>query len=492
MSAIIIKDLTFGYPSNPENVFENVSVTLDTDWKLGLTGRNGKGKTTLLRLLKGGLEFSGKISASVNFEYFPLEIPSISSSVRDVLWEINAETEEWEVMKDLHLLGVDEEIFERTYSSLSKGEQTKVLLCALFNKANAFLLIDEPTNHLDIKGREILAQYLKKKSGFILVSHDRSFLDSCIDHVMSINRSSIEIQNCNMTAFLENKRLKEEFEMSQNEKLKKEIKRLETAARRSQDWSNEAESKKFGKQDSGLKADRGAMGAKAAKIMERSKAFQKRAENSAEEKTKLLKDVDRSDALNVKSAGYFADRFLTVRDLVINYDGKIITGPVSFEVFKGERVLISGKNGSGKSSVIKAVLGKIQSFTGEIKVGSQLKISYVDQDTSFLKGPLEIFCQECGTDVTKLFTMLNKLGFEKSQYEKDISSFSEGQKKKLLIAKSLCDESNLYIWDEPLNYIDIISRSQIEDLILLSAPTMIFVEHDRYFCESIATKVIEL
>lgn len=493
MSNIIIKDLTFGYDGNPDTVFENLNAVLDTDWKLGLVGRNGKGKTTLLKLIMGKYEYKGKISANVNFEYFPLEIKSENLTVREVLFSINEEFEEWEVLKELKLLDVGDDIFERQFCALSKGEQTKVLLAALFNKTNAFLLIDEPTNHLDLSGRAALAKFLNKKSGFIIISHDRAFLDGCIDHVMSLNRSTVDIQSGNMSTFLENKRLQDEFEISQNEKLQKEIKRLSDAKKRTAQWSDKAESEKFcGKNESGLRPDRGHLGAKSAKIMKRATETQKRIDNSLEEKSALLKNIDRTDSIKVNPLDYSQDRLLTFKNLSVIYDGKPIFAPVSFEVLSGERVWLKGKNGCGKSSIIKAVLGQISNYEGQIFKGAKLKISYVSQDTSFLFGAIDEFCESKQINKTKLLTFLNKLGIEKKDFEKDISLFSEGQKKKLLIASSLCDESNLYIWDEPLNYIDIISRKQIRDMILSSCPTLVFVEHDKYFCENIATKIVEI
>lgn len=130
--------------------------------------------------------------------------------------------------------------------------------------------------------------------------------------------------------------------------------------------------------------------------------------------------------------------------------------------------------------------------TGELKISSGLQISYVSQDTSNLKGDLSDFASEHDIDESLFKAILRKLDFQRVQFEKDISSFSSGQKKKVLIAKSLCEKSRLMIWDEPLNFIDVISRMQIENLLLKYKPTILFVEHDRAFCENIATKAVIL
>lgn len=147
---------------------------------------------------------------------------------------------------------------------------------------------------------------------------------------------------------------------------------------------------------------------------------------------------------------------------------------------------------SGKSSLLKLLCGQPIERSGLIETGSDLVISYVPQDTSHLQGTLSDFAATHNIDESLLKAILYKMGFRKQQFEKNISEFSDGKKKKTLIAKSLCDKAHLYVWDEPLNFIDIYSRIQIENLLTEFQPTMIFVEHDRAFQEKIATRIIEL
>jgi lincosamide and streptogramin A transport system ATP-binding/permease protein len=161
---------------------------------------------------------------------------------------------------------------------------------------------------------------------------------------------------------------------------------------------------------------------------------------------------------------------------------------------------LSGKNGCGKSTLLKQILhksGVIQggvsvSETGLCEVASGLVISYVGQNSSGLKGDITSFCREHNLDLSLFCTILRQLDFERTQFLKNMEEYSEGQKKKVLLAASLLTPAHLYIWDEPLNYIDIFSRMQLEKLILKYQPTIIFVEHDTSFCRKIATKVIEL
>jgi lincosamide and streptogramin A transport system ATP-binding/permease protein len=171
-------------------------------------------------------------------------------------------------------------------------------------------------------------------------------------------------------------------------------------------------------------------------------------------------------------------------------------------VNRGSRVILSGRNGSGKSSIIKLILeksgypfdqGKLPDILdGELNVGSGLKISYINQDTSHLKGKLKDYCKDNDLDESIFLAILRQLDMSKEQFDKDISDYSEGQKKKVLIAASLLTPAHLYIWDEPLNYIDVFSRMQIEKLILQYQPTMLLVEHDVAFRKRIATEVVEL
>ncbi|MDF3000132.1 MAG: transporter related protein [Bacillota bacterium] len=492
MSLINIKNLTFGYEGTHDPVFENVSFQIDSDWKLGLTGRNGRGKTTLLNLLLGKYEYSGTIHASEGFDYFPYEVGDINDNTLTVVDRTVPDYEFWRLQKELSLLDVEEEVLYRPFSTLSNGERTKVLLAALFLKEARFLLIDEPTNHLDMEARELVGRYLRSKKGFILVSHDRTFLDQCVDHILSINRNNIEVQKGNFSSWQYNKEIQDQFELAENEKLKKEIKGLTEAARRTAAWSDQVESTKNGLLLSGIKADKGYTGHKAAKMMKRSKNLELRQENAIEEKSKLLKNLETADHLSIKPLSYHSSRLVEAENLSIYYGGRPAVEQVSFSIESGDRVAIAGKNGSGKSSIMKLILGEKLAFTGNLRIGSKLIISYVSQETSHLRGNLKDYAAAEGIDESLFKAILRKLDFSRVQFEKDLSDFSEGQKKKVLIAASLCQQAHLYIWDEPLNFIDVISRMQIEEMLLKYKPTLLFVEHDAAFHENIATKRVSL
>ncbi len=492
MSLISVKNLTFRYDGSINNLFENVSFNIDTDWKLGLIGRNGKGKTTFLKLLLGKYEYKGTISKSVEFDYFPFEVKEQERMAIEIVNEIAPNVEDWEIIKELNLLNTDAEILYKNYNLLSGGEQVKILLISLFLKGNNFLLIDEPTNHLDIETRNNLVEYLKKKKGFILVSHDRDFLDKVVDHIISINNTNIDIQKGNFSSWQDNKNRQDNFELTQNEKLKKDISKLEIAAKNTAQWSDKIEKSKYNTTNSGSKVDRGYIGHQSAKMMKKSKVMEKRIEKAIEQKSNLLNNIVRNESLKIIPLDNRKNPLIIANELQIKYNEKAIFSKRTFEVNNKDRIAIIGKNGIGKSSILKLIMGEEIQYNGTLKINNNLKISYVSQSTKELKGTLKEYALKNEVEESIFKAMLSKMGFSKTEFEKDIKDMSEGQKKKVLIAKSISEPANLYIWDEPLNYIDILTRLQIEEAILKYEPTLIFVEHDETFVKNVATKIIEL
>lgn len=225
-------------------------------------------------------------------------------------------------------------------------------------------------------------------------------------------------------------------------------------------------------------------------MMKRSKAAETRKEEAVREKSKLLKNIETAESLKISPLEHHAKRLAVLEDVSISYGSKIVTENLSFHIEKGDRIALVGKNGCGKSSVLKLLLGKPVDHVGSLYKANGLKISYVPQNTDGLKGDLREYAYNCGIDESLFKAILRKLDFSRLQFEKKIEEFSEGQKKKVLIAGSLCEQAHLYLWDEPLNYIDVFSRMQIEDLLKNSRITLLFVEHDRSFCEKIKTKEV--
>ncbi len=486
MSLLSVSHLHFGYEGSYTMIFEDVSLSLDTNWRLGLIGRNGRGKTTLLKLLMGKEPYEGEIASSVDFDYFPFSPPDPSADTLSVVDMVCGEYVYWRLLRELSLLQVDEQVLYRPFDTLSYGERTKVLLAALFLNENHFLLIDEPTNHLDAVGRQLLGNYLAGKRGFILASHDRAFLDLCVDHVLSINRADIQLQRGNFTSWWENKLRQDRAELEQNQRLKGEIRRLDQSARQKANWSDRVEKSKTGA------ADKGYVGHKAAKMMKRAKAVESRREKAAEEKGKLLKNLETADSLTIHPLLYHADLLVRLEEVSVFYEEKRVFGPQTFSIRRGERIALRGKNGCGKSTLLRLIQGEPLQFSGNLQIPKGLVLSSVSQDASFLQGDLRDLIRQEGLDESLFKAILRKLDFSRSQFDQPMEFLSAGQKKKVLLAKSLCQRAHLYLWDEPLNYIDLFSRMQIEQLILDFQPTLLFVEHDQAFSEKIATRVIDL
>lgn len=521
MAQIKVNHLTFAYSSSFDNIFEDVSFTIDTAWKLGFIGRNGKGKTTFLNLLLGKYEYSGSISCDWPCDYFPYHTAEdkMELTADELMEEWKPGVESWRVMCELPNLDVDAELLYRPFCTLSFGERTKVMLAVLFSGENDFLLIDEPTNHLDREAREIVKQYLASKKGFILVSHDRDLLDACVDHVLVLNRSSIEVQSGNFSSWWDNKSKADAFAQAENEKHLKEIGRLKDTMQQSQSWATKGENKKIGfdpvKEHDRSIATRSFIGAKTKKMEARVKTYEARIQKNIEEKEGLLNDVEQIRDLKLTPLTHYKDRLVEARDLSLWYeDGKrasenpasMVFEGLNLEIKQGDRVFLQGANGCGKSSLIKAILKEAGAtgseseaagighfnHSGRLEVASNIVISYINQDTSHLKGDLRMHAFEHKLDYSLFLAVLKQLDLDSVQFDKKIEEFSEGQKKKVLIATSILTPAHLYIWDEPLNYVDVFSRMQLEKLIAEYTPTMLIVEHDVRFREKMATKVVAM
>lgn len=485
MARILVKDLSFSYDGS-EPIFDHVNFSIDTNWRLGFVGRNGRGKTTFLNLLLGNLEYRGKIVSSVSFDYFPFPIPDPTCLTWQVVSQLDSMAEDWQIVREFSYLELDPMVLERPYESLSQGEKTKVMLAILFVRPGNFLLIDEPTNHLDRHARQVLSAYLKRKRGFILVSHDREVLDGCVDHILAVNRHSIDVQSGNYSAWFSAFEQKQEHEKAENERLRKDIRRLQESASRSAGWSDRIEASKIGA------ADKGFVGHRSAKMMQRSKNIMRRKEEAATQKKGLLKDVETTEPLAFQCLIPPSKRLIHAKDLTVLYDGESVFDPVSWDLEVQDRMFLEGNNGSGKSSLIRAIRHEEIQTKGLLEMAGHLKISYVGQDASDLQGSLKAYAQRYAIDRSLFYSVLSKMGFSRSQFDQDLGSYSDGQKKKVMIGRSLCESAHLYVWDEPLNFLDIYSRIQIEEAILASRPTMILVEHDAFFQKKIATKSVVL
>lgn len=244
MSSIKISNLSFRYEDSSDNIFNNLNLDLDNSWHLGLVGRNGRGKTTFLKLLNRKLLGRGKIQTKLNFSYYPISI----NDPKDItLYELQNEVqfEQWELERELNLLGADPNLIWQPFNSLSGGEQTKILLALSFTDQNLFPLIDEPTNHLDEASRKEVSDYLRvHHQGYIVVSHDRDFLNQVTDHILAIENTEIHLYQGNFATYEEVKAERDEFNREKNQKLAGEIGNLHRQKEQFYHWAQKIEAKK--------------------------------------------------------------------------------------------------------------------------------------------------------------------------------------------------------------------------------------------------------
>ena len=496
MSLIQLQNLTFSYEGSSRQVFQGLSLQLDSSWRLGLVGRNGRGKTTLLRLLAGELTpDGGALVAPAGGLLFPFSIPDPAMTAEDLGWMLTEDFQPWRLERELTLLGLPEELAHRSLGTMSGGERTKVQLALLFGMEGRLLLIDEPTNHLDTQGRARVGNYLAGKEGFVLVSHDRDFLDRSVDHILCLGRHDARLIRGNYSLWQLEEQRRTERERQRNQELKGEISRLAQAARQTAQWSDAVERSKKGaeaKGASGLRPDRGRIGHQAAKMMRRAKSIQRRRLEAIKEKEGLLKDLETAPPLDIHPLPSPWPRVAQLRQVSVVRQGRNIFSNFSLEIHPGERIALDGPNGCGKTTLLRLLAGKETPREGGVALPQGLRVSVVPQDPSFLSGSLEKFIRDRELDGSLMRTVLRKLGFDREQFETELSSWSAGQKKKALLAASLCTPAHLYLWDEPLNYVDLDSRLQLEDLLLRRQPTMVLVEHDSAFRQKVATRILSL
>lgn len=493
MAQFSVRNLTFAYDGSYDNVFQEVNFSADTCWRLGLVGRNGRGKTTLLRLLRGELAHQGQIDMPLTPSVFPIEGIDAGQLTLYAMQKMAPDVPDWKLRREANLLELDEDTLYRPFETLSNGEQTKVQLAALFAREDQYPLLDEPTNHLDMHGRDLVGAYLSGKDGFLLVSHDRDFLNRCCSHILSINRADITVRKGDYDTFQVEMERQNQHERAENERLRKDIHRLGESARRTAQWSKNVEKRKYTiDRDSGAAYDKGYIGARSADMMKRSLSTVRRKERAMEEKSKLLKNVEKVGDIKLQPLRHPKQRLVEVREGFVRYDQRVVCENIHFTVERGSRVALVGANGTGKSSILKALCGLSEALEGMVSIAGGLRISYLPQSTQEVRGNFRTFLSENELDETLMKAILRNMDFGRQQFDKDLSELSQGQKKKILLAQSLMTPAHLYVWDEPLNYIDILSRRQVEELIVEYQPTMLLVEHDRAFLRAVDARVVEL
>ena len=519
MATLLCRRLTFGYDGSENNIFDALDLVIDTGWRAALVGRNGRGKTTLLRLIHGTLApDAGAIEAQLSTYYFPPTPTDPSTPARWVVKDAIAPFRAWEkdmellldagdprslerygavleryqesggyqidanIARELAELSLDERLWDKPFAELSGGEQTRFLLAGLFASDGGYPLIDEPTNHLDRAGRRAIAAYLRKKPGFLLVSHDRAFLDDCVDHVIALNAETIEVQRTTFSAWRDRFLQRLHTQRKNNVLLRRQISSLEETAQQRRAGAAKREATKT------THVDKGFIGARARRQMKRALAAEQRADAAVIERKATLIDVEKRPELKLNAVGPRSTSMVTANNLTIFRDHALFE-PISFQVEPGDRLAIVGNNGSGKTSLLDLIEGIDYSFAGTLVRPSHVTTSRAHQHPAWTRGLLSHRLRDAGLDETRFRQIMAALGVRGAQLEQPIERFSQGQLKKVDLARSFIAPAHLLLWDEPLNYVDIDAREQIEAVLLRDQPTVVFIEHDARFVENVATKI---
>lgn len=481
MGTIQIKNVSFKYHQMTTDIFKDLNLKIDSSWKLGLIGRNGRGKTTLMKMLLGQLTYQGQIISDLNFNYYPQTVSDRSQTTLEVIQSLTdlEDYDFWKIEMEMEQLQLSEEVLQQAFETLSPGEQTKVLLATLFVDEAGFQLLDEPTNHLDIAGRKVVADYLQNKKGFIVISHDKTFLNQIIDHVISINRSDVTVYKGNFDTWETANENQLQLEMSQKHQLKNDIQRLHKTAVKRANWAKQSESQN---PDSTGR-----------KMMKKSKTLARRVDQAIDEKQQLLKniEVEAPLVLNYEDLKY-PEILLHVDNMTLK-NGTFVTPTLDFSLNRHQIVALEGQNGIGKTTIFKQLLGIKQPFaqTGTINLVKSLKISYLAQNNT-LKGSIKQLAVDKKIELELIYSNLRKLGFERQLFEYPVEEMSQGQRQKVALALSLSQQANLYLWDEPLNYLDVIIRQQIIAVLKTQKPSMLLIDHDQDLINQVATQKIKL
>lgn len=502
-----------------EYILKNVTFSINDGDKIGMIGLNGAGKSSIIKIILGQENHDGSIEninekgnvfvnpnmkigylsqihkfdsennsvyeelLSVfdeqrnilhNIEKISLRM-AIEENVDNLMDEFNKLNEKYEAMDGYNIeykikqvmQGLELNDFkENQIKALSGGEKTCVTLAKLLLEEPDLLILDEPTNHLDILSIEWLEEYLKKYSkSFLLVSHDRIFLDSVCNKIYELERGKVEQYNGNFSDFVLQKELILKGEIKRFEKESEKIKKMEEYITRFK---------------AGIKAKQ-ARGRQ--KILDRLNRMDDPVFNP--NRMKLKFDISSSSA----------DRVLSVKNISKSFDGKKVLNNVSFDMYKGDKVGIIGKNGIGKSTLLKILMGIKKQDNGEFKFGERVQLGYYDQDHQNLF-PENNILQEINTSLSYTEEYLRSKAasflFVGDDVLKPVSKLSGGEKVRLSLLKLSEQKGNLLLLDEPTNHLDIYSIEVLEDALIDYEGSILLVSHNRHFINSICNKIYYL
>lgn len=510
---INIENLSFSYGIN--EIFNQLSLSIQEKEMIGLVGRNGSGKSTFLKLLAGQLTpDSGVISKKSNLTIgylaqeadFPADttLDALFLSVFEPLIKMEERLRELEhqigetdgaeqekVMKTYGELqdrfaeqkgyeypsrirgiakglGFTDEDMAKPFGVLSGGEKTRAALGRNLLQEPELLLLDEPTNYLDIDSLQWLEQFLKAYDGaFVIISHDRYFLDKVCGRILEVSRHSLDSYSGNYTTYVEKKeKLLMDLDHQYAQQMR-EIKRQQEMIARFRRYNSVHSSKRAASREKAL------------------------AKMEVVEKVQTESDAH----FNFKPRIQSGKDVLTVRDVSKSFDGQPLFENISFDIHRGDKVGIIGANGIGKTTLFRIIQDKVSRDSGVIEYGHKVHIGYYDQENNDLKQFYDKNLLEALWDIDMHFTegelrsILAAFLFTGDDVFKAVSSLSGGEKARLLLARLMLSQSNFLLMDEPTNHIDMRTKEILENALIAYQGTLLFISHDRYFLNRVATKI---
>lgn len=493
-------------------ILDGLTFQVDSGERVGLLGPNGCGKTTLLRILTGVMDYDeGEVMVAPGKRLGLIsQIPVYPDgyTVEDVLdtafrslYQMEKElihlTEQMGTGNDPSLmsrydslaaayqagggyeiqtrknkvcngLSISQEMRGRLFDRLSGGEKTRVNLGRLILEDTDILLLDEPTNHLDLRATEWLEEYLEKFKGTVLtVSHDRYFLDKVVDRIVEIKEGKAEFYSGNYSFYAVEKERRYEERLKQYEKEQAKIQQLEKAAEQLRIWAYSGNDKVF----------------KRAQSMEKRIERMRVTDRPRKERKMEVRFGERE---------FRGDEVLTIKELEKGFSGRMLFSHVSLEVTGGERIALLGDNGTGKSTLIKILMGEEQPDSGKLKLGPTVRIGYLPQIIHFSNPERSlvdtlIYDSDCTAQTAR--NRLASFKFRGEDVFKAVSALSGGEQSRLRLCMLMDSQINLLILDEPTNHLDIQSREWIEEAVEEYEGTLLFVSHDRYFIDRFATRI---
>ncbi len=518
MIELSINNLAKSYGA--DNIFRDISFDIKTKERVGFIGKNGVGKTTIFKILCGIEEqSSGVINKRKGLKIGYLEqIPVYNESfnVEDVLKlsfsEIYKIEKEMKIIQDkfselidneldaavkkfsaLQLrfetlegyniqekinritfgLNIDANMLKRKFNALSGGEKTRVMIGKILLEEPDLLLLDEPTNHLDLKFIEWLEEYLNSyEKTVIIISHDRYFLDKVVNKIVELTSYEANMYYGNYSKFVIEKEMKFLHQLKEYENQQRKINKMEEQIKRYRIWGAMRDSDKMYKRAKTLEA-------KLEKI---------------DKLNKPIKDK-KIDTFSLYSDERTGKRVLEVHELSKSFSDKMLFKDLELEIFYKDSVVILGDNGTGKSTLLKIILGEIESDFGFVRTGAKVSIGYLPQEVTFENENIQVvdyFARKYSISTSDARKELAKILFTNDDVFKTIASLSGGEKTKLKLLTLMYEKHNVLLLDEPTNHLDIDSREILEEDLINYDGTLLFVSHDRYFVDKVATKVTEL